>query len=100
MTTGPVHWEALMKVRAVDNQVYLAAASPARNSELSYIAYGHSMIVDPWGEVLGQAGASEEIIYAEMNSSRIRDVRNQLPLLENRRKDIYRVTEGSVQNKG
>jgi predicted amidohydrolase len=57
------------------------------------------MIVDPWGDVLNQAGASEEIIYAEVNSSRIRDVRNQLPLLENRRKDIYRITEVSVQNK-
>ncbi|SCG85369.1 carbon-nitrogen hydrolase family protein [Methanobacterium congolense] len=99
MTTGPAHWETLMRVRAVDNQVYLAAASPARNHELSYIAYGHSMVVDPWGEVLSQAGASEEIIYAEVNSSRIIDVRNQLPLLENRRKDIYRVTEGSGQNK-
>jgi predicted amidohydrolase len=99
MTTGPAHWETLMRVRAVDNQVYLAAASPARNHELSYIAYGHSMVVDPWGEVLSQVGASEEIIYAEMNSSRIIDVRNQLPLLENRRKDIYRVTEGSGQNK-
>lgn len=99
MTTGPAHWETLMRVRAVDNQVYLAAASPARNRELSYIAYGHSMIVDPWGDVLNQAGASEEIIYAEVNSSRIRDVRNQLPLLENRRKDIYRITEVSVQNK-
>lgn len=99
MTTGPAHWEALMRVRAVDNQVYLAAASPARNHELSYIAYGHSMVVDPWGEVLSQAGASEEIIYAEIDSSRINDVRNQLPLLENRRKDIYRVTDVSGQNK-
>jgi len=99
MTTGPAHWEALMKVRAVDNQVYLAAASPARNHELSYIAYGHSMIVDPWGDVLSQAGASEEIIYAEIDSSRIKEVRAQLPLLENRRKDIYGVKEVSGQNK-
>lgn len=99
MTTGPIHWEALMRVRAVDNQVYLAAASPARNTELAYVAYGHSMIVDPWGEVLSQAGASEEIIYADVNSSRVSDVRNQLPLLENRRKDIYRVTEVFGQNK-
>lgn len=99
MTTGPAHWESLMRVRAVDNQVYLAAASPARNHELSYIAYGHSMVVDPWGEVLSQAGASEEIIYAELNSSRINDVRNQLPLLENRRKDIYGVTDVFGQNK-
>jgi len=99
MTTGPAHWEVLMKVRAIDNQVYLAAASPARNHELSYIAYGHSMIVDPWGDVLSQAGASEEIIYAEIDSSRIKEVRNQLPLLENRRKDIYKVIEGFDQNK-
>lgn len=93
MTTGPAHWEALMRVRAVDNQVYLAAASPARNEELSYVAYGHSMVVDPWGKILSRAGSHEEIIYAEINSSRINDVRNQLPLLKNRREDIYQITE-------
>lgn len=93
MTTGPAHWDPLVRTRAIDNQVYLAAASPATNGNASYMAYGHSMIVDPWGDVLAQAGYSEEIIYADVEISRIKEIRNQLPLLKNRRRDIYDVVE-------
>ncbi len=93
MTTGPAHWESLMKVRAVDNQVYVAAASPARNESLSYVAYGNSMVVDPWGDIISRAGADEELIYADIFSSKIEKVRKELPLLKNRRKDIYELCE-------
>ncbi|AEG17798.1 carbon-nitrogen hydrolase family protein [Methanobacterium paludis] len=93
MTTGPAHWEPLMKVRAADNQVYVAAASPARNESLSYVAYGNSMIVDPWGDIISRADADEKIIYADINLSKVESVRNELPLLKNRRKDIYEVCE-------
>lgn len=89
MTTGPAHWETLIRSRAIDNQVYVAAASPARDEKASYVAYGHSMIVDPWGKVLAQAGVGEEIIYATIKSSLIKEIRNQLPLLKNRRDDLY-----------
>ena len=50
-TTGPVHWELLQKARAVDNQLFVATCSPARNSEASYQAWGHSTAVDPFGKV-------------------------------------------------
>ena len=89
MTTGPAHWEVTMRARAIDNQCYLVAASPARNDDLSYVAYGHSMIVDPWGRILANAGYSEEIIYADIKDSVISQVRRDLPLLKNRRTDIY-----------
>lgn len=89
MTTGPVHWETLIRSRAIDNQFFLAAASPARDTSASYVAYGHSMIVDPWGEVLAEAGSGEEIIYADIQLNRIKEVRSQIPVLENRRMDIY-----------
>lgn len=89
MITGPEHWGTLIRARAIDNQIYMAAASPARNEELSYVAYGNSMIADPWGEVLARASKKEEIIYADIELARILEVRDKLPLLRNRREDIY-----------
>jgi len=50
-TTGPLHWELLQRARAVDNQVFVATASPARNPDSSYQAWGHSSLISPWGEV-------------------------------------------------
>jgi omega-amidase len=91
MTTGPIHWECTVRSRAIDNQVFMVAASPARNWNASYVVYGHSMIVDPWGEVLAQAGTLEDIIYADIKLNRIKEIRNQLPLLRNRRTDLYEI---------
>jgi predicted amidohydrolase len=51
MTTGPAHWELLQKARAVDNQLFVAACSPARSSTASYTAWGHSTVVSPWAQV-------------------------------------------------
>jgi omega-amidase len=93
LTTGPAHWKQLIRVRAMDNQVYMAAASPARNEAASYVAYGHSMLVDPWGTVLTKAGVLEEIVYSEINLSYLEKVREKLPLLRNRRTDLYRIEQ-------
>jgi len=48
MTTGPVHWELLARARAIDNQCYVAVVSPARDVTASYVAWGHSLVVNPW----------------------------------------------------
>ena len=48
MTTGPAHWELLARARAVDNQCYVATVSPARDVSASYVAWGHSLVVNPW----------------------------------------------------
>ena len=93
MTTGPAHWETLIRARAIDNQLYVAAASPARNEELSYVAYGNSMVADPWGEIVARAGEKEEIVYANIKLSRVNDVREELPVLNGRRNDIYGLIE-------
>lgn len=93
MTTGPAHWELLIRGRAVDNQVFIAAASPAKNEDLSYIAYGNSMVAGPWGDVITRAGENEEIIYANINLDELKKVRTELPLLRNRRNDIYEINE-------
>jgi omega-amidase len=89
MVTGPAHWELLMRTRALDNQVYIAAASPSRNYESSYISYGNSMITGPWGNVIQKADEKEEIIFADIMPSEIERVRRELPLLKHRRIDIY-----------
>lgn len=93
MTTGPAHWETLIRGRAIDNQLYMAAVSPARNETLSYVAYGNSMVVDPWGKILERAGESEEIIYVDIDLAKVKEVRDELPVLKNRRGDIYGVSE-------
>ena len=93
MKTGPAHWETLIRARALDNQVYMAVASPASNEDLSYVAYGHSLIADPWGKVLGKAGNDEEIIYANIDAAYTDKIRQELPILKNRRTDIYKLME-------
>lgn len=87
--TGPAHWEILMRTRAVDNQCYVMAASPARNPEASYQAWGHSMIIDPWGRIMAEADIDEEILAAEIDFARIKRVRTEMPLLAQRRPELY-----------
>jgi predicted amidohydrolase len=89
MTTGPAHWETLIRTRAIDNQVFVAAVSPAPNNNANYVAYGHSMVCNPWGEVLSIAEFEENIIYAEIDLKSEQEIREELPLLKNRRSDIY-----------
>ncbi|WP_090551112.1 carbon-nitrogen hydrolase family protein [Natronincola ferrireducens] len=90
-TTGPAHWHDTIKIRAVDNQVYFIAASPARNLESSYHAYGHSTIMNPWGEIVATTNEEESIIYGEIDLDYIKKVREELPLLKHRRTDLYRL---------
>ncbi|XP_022607158.1 omega-amidase NIT2 isoform X1 [Seriola dumerili] len=95
MTTGPAHWELLQRGRALDNQVYVATASPARDETASYVAWGHSTVVNPWGEVICKAGAEEAVIYADIDLQYLADIRQQIPITAQRRDDLYAVT--SVQ---
>ncbi len=89
MVTGPAHWELLIRTRAMDNQVYFAAASPARDPSASYVAYGNSMVSSPWGTILCRAGEGEEVVYADIELPEVGRVRNELPLLKHRRPEVY-----------
>lgn len=93
MTTGPAHWEMLFKARAVDNQVFMVGASPARDENSGYTAYGSSIIVSPWGDIIQKAGSGEEIIYGDIKGDIINNIRNELPLLKHMRTDIYEVVK-------
>ena len=93
MTTGPAHWELLFRQRAVDNQCFTVGVSPARDEQGSYVAYGNSIAVDPWGTVLCRAGAEETTLYADLDMDRLEAVRAQLPILSARRTDLYEVRE-------
>ena len=93
MTTGPAHWELLFRQRAMDNQCFTVGVSPARDETAGYVAYGNSIAVDPWGTVLCRAGAEKTTLYADLDLSRLDDVRRQLPILSARRTDLYEVRE-------
>ncbi|GLB35266.1 putative carbon-nitrogen hydrolase [Lyophyllum shimeji] len=90
LTTGPLHWELLQRARAVDNQVYVSMCSPARDLSAGYHAWGHSMVVDPMGQVVGEAGEGEEIIYTDIEPGRMETARAGIPVTRQRRFDVYR----------
>lgn len=89
MTTGPAHWDLSMRARALDNQIYFAANSPARDESGPYTAYGNSCIVSPWGDFIAHADEKECIIYGDIDIERVDSVRDQLPLLKHRRPELY-----------
>uniref|UniRef100_A0A8C6ATK4 Omega-amidase NIT2 n=1 Tax=Monodon monoceros TaxID=40151 RepID=A0A8C6ATK4_MONMO len=91
LTTGPAHWELLQRGRAVDNQVYVATASPARDDRASYVAWGHSTVVSPWGEVLVKAGTEEMIVYSDIDLKKLAEIRQQIPIFSQKRSDLYAV---------
>lgn len=93
MTTGPAHWDLVFRARAVDNQVFVIAASPARDVQAKYVAYGHSMIVDPWGDILARADEKEQVLLGEVNLRKLEKVRRELPLMAHRRTDLYQLKQ-------
>jgi len=93
MTTGPLHWEILFRLRAVDNQLYTIGASPARDENGVYVSYANSIAVDPWGRVIYRADEKESIEVVELDLSEIERVREQLPLINAMRTDVYRIEE-------
>lgn len=91
MTTGPAHWELLFRARALDNQVFCVGVAPALNTDASYHSYGHSIVTNPWGEVISQADENENLIICEIDLSEIKKIREEIPLLKNKRNDLYEV---------
>lgn len=88
--TGIAHWETLLRARAIETQSYVIAAAQAGPHNEKRRSYGHSMIVNPWGEVVAQLGdeyQEPEIAVADLDFGLLEKVRREMPLL--RRTDIY-----------
>jgi predicted amidohydrolase len=83
--TGQAHWEILLRARAVENQAYVIAPAQGGRHESGRRTYGHTMIIDPWGEVLAARPEGEGVVLADIDSARLREVRGALPALVNRR---------------
>lgn len=98
LTTGALHWSLQGRARAMDNQVFVALCSPARDMEATYNAWGHSLVVDPNAEVLTEAGEGEEIVYADLDETAIEETRKGIPISEQRRFDVYPdISKGNVR---
>ncbi|KAK3944099.1 nitrilase [Diplogelasinospora grovesii] len=89
LTTGPLHWRLLGQARAMDNQIYVALCSPARDMGATYHAWGHSLITDPMAQVLVEAEEGETIVSAELNGDTIAEARKGIPITTQRRFDVY-----------
>ena len=90
MTTGPAHWDLTFRMRAIDQQCFVAGCSPARDETASYVAYGNSLVADPWGSFPLHMDEKEHVQVVELDLSDLEKYRGQIPILSGRRKDLYR----------
>lgn len=101
MTTGPAHWELLQRGRALDNQCYVMTASPARTPEPEsteklkyphYTAWGHSTVVSPWGEVVATTDEKAGVVIADLDLSKVDEIRKSIPIGDQKRADLYKLS--------
>ena len=83
-TTGQAHWELLLRARAVENLAYVLAPAQGGLHENGRRTWGHSMLVDPWGEVLAERAEGEGLVMGTLDPARLQACRAQLPALEHR----------------
>ena len=83
--TGRAHWQVLLRARAIEAELFVVAAAQAGRHEDGRETYGHSLVVDPWGEVLMEMGGEPGLAFAEIDLSRIAEVRARIPVHQHRR---------------
>ena len=83
-TTGSAHWELLLRARAIENQCYVLASAQGGKHENGRRTWGHSMLVDPWGEILSELPEGEGVVIGTLEPERIAEVRVNLPALKHR----------------
>lgn len=89
MTTGPAHWELMFRSRALDNQCYVIGTSGARDDSFEYVAWGHTLLVSPWGNIIQELDEKEGYMINDIDLEYIDKVRRELPFLTARRTDVY-----------
>jgi predicted amidohydrolase len=83
--TGKAHWHVLLRARAIEAGLFVVAAAQAGHHEDGRTTFGHSLVVDPWGEILLDMGEQGGVAFADIDLSRISDVRSRIPALNHRR---------------
>lgn len=84
--TGKAHWHTLVRARAIENQCYVVACGQWGTHNERIKTFGHSLIVDPWGEVIADAGEGEKMIVGEFEKDRLKQIRERLDVLRDPRK--------------
>lgn len=83
-----VHWKALLISRAIENQCYVIACNRSGKDPNNLFA-GHSMIINPWGDVISEAGTEPETLIGEIDLTMVKEVRKQIPIFQDRRPTFY-----------
>jgi deaminated glutathione amidase len=83
--TGRAHWQVLMRARAIEAELFIVAAAQAGHHEDGRDTYGHSLVADPWGEVVLEMGGEPGLAFAEIDLGRIAEVRARIPVHQHRR---------------
>ncbi|WP_277970995.1 carbon-nitrogen hydrolase family protein [Sphingomonas echinoides] len=83
--TGAAHWHVLLRARAIEAAAYVVAAAQTGDHEDGRATYGHSLVVDPWGEIVLDMGEAAGVGFAEIDPARVTDVRARIPVLTHRR---------------
>ena len=83
--TGSAHWEVLLRARAIENQCYVLAAAQGGTHASGRQTYGHSMLIDPWGEVVSVLPEGEGVVMGEMDPERLKSVRHNLQAMRHRK---------------
>lgn len=83
--TGDAHWHALIRARAIENQVWVVAAGQGGQNSARRRTYGHSLICDPWGKVVSEQAEGPGVVMAELNADQLSELRKRMPVWDHRR---------------
>ena len=86
--TGSAHWHLLLRARAVERQAYIFAANQVGSHGPGKTSYGHSVVIDPWGDIIADTGSQEGIGFGVIDTAKLQRFRHQLPALNNRVRDL------------